>query len=226
MILDALETGVIEGSGPYYPQPRTELRPGPRASFEGRTFVVAGSRSSMLGAAKLKCGVLSFITRPAPEMVEDFTAYRQAYEDHHGEQAPPVTIAVNMFCHEDRAFAEDRHEEYRTRFFYSNVEHYEMAGDHFATTKGYERYAESAKRIQEAGLEVAAEKFGQAGLWGTPDMILGRIEEIRDSMGDFALSLQPVFGGMPYGEAAESLELFARKVMPVARTLQGAAVAV
>jgi len=221
MIFEAIETGVIEGHGPYYPQPRTELRPAPRESFEGRKFVVAGSPSSMLGAAKLKTGILSFITRPVAEMVADFTAYRKAYEEQHGELAPPITIAVNMFCHEDQAFAEERNEEYRTRFFYSNVEHYEMAGDHFATTKGYERYAESAKRIQEAGLEASADKFAQTGLWGTPERILGKIEEIRDHMGEFALSLQPAFGGMPYAEAAHSLELFAREVMPVARTMQG-----
>ena len=31
MVLDALETGFIEGDGPYFPQPRTAIRPRARA---------------------------------------------------------------------------------------------------------------------------------------------------------------------------------------------------
>ena len=42
MITKALETGYIEGDGTYYRQPRTQLRPGPRASFRGRLYCVAG----------------------------------------------------------------------------------------------------------------------------------------------------------------------------------------
>jgi len=33
MIVAAVETGWIEGDGPYYPRPRTQLRPGPPRSF-------------------------------------------------------------------------------------------------------------------------------------------------------------------------------------------------
>src|SRR3954447_7457136 len=38
MVLDALETGFIEGDGPHYPQPRTAIRPRPTRSFRDRTF--------------------------------------------------------------------------------------------------------------------------------------------------------------------------------------------
>jgi hypothetical protein len=34
MVLGALESGFIEGSGPYYPQPRVEIRPRPLACFQ------------------------------------------------------------------------------------------------------------------------------------------------------------------------------------------------
>src|SRR5690606_34084855 len=34
MVLEALETGWIEGDGPYYPQPRTPIRPAPSRSFD------------------------------------------------------------------------------------------------------------------------------------------------------------------------------------------------
>ena len=53
MILDALETGFIEGDGPYYPQARTEIRPRPERSFKDRTYAVAMSPDSVLSAADL-----------------------------------------------------------------------------------------------------------------------------------------------------------------------------
>jgi len=43
MVKRALETGYIEGDGPYYPQPRTPIRPAPARSFDGRLYAVASS---------------------------------------------------------------------------------------------------------------------------------------------------------------------------------------
>ena len=42
MILDALETGEIEGAGPYYPQVKTPIRPRPPKSFRDRRAAVLG----------------------------------------------------------------------------------------------------------------------------------------------------------------------------------------
>ena len=43
MIINALKTGFIEGQGPYYNQPRIEIRPRPQHSFDGRIYAVASS---------------------------------------------------------------------------------------------------------------------------------------------------------------------------------------
>jgi alkanesulfonate monooxygenase SsuD/methylene tetrahydromethanopterin reductase-like flavin-dependent oxidoreductase (luciferase family) len=53
MIAAALETGWIEGDGPYYPQPRVQLRPGPRGSFRDRLYCVAMSPDSIVSTAAL-----------------------------------------------------------------------------------------------------------------------------------------------------------------------------
>jgi alkanesulfonate monooxygenase SsuD/methylene tetrahydromethanopterin reductase-like flavin-dependent oxidoreductase (luciferase family) len=221
MIFEALETGVMEGDGPHYPQPRAVLRPGPRGSFLGRRYLVAGSPDSLAMAAHMQARMLSFITRPPEMLMPEFTRYRELYEREHGQIAPPVSLTINMYCHEDQALAQERHFGYVNRFFMSNVEHYEMAGSHFAATKGYERYAANAQRLQEVGLEKAAELYVATTLWGTPEHILGQIEAIRDVLGDFELGLVPVYGGMPYDQARASLELFAREVLPKARGLGG-----
>lgn len=224
MVFEAVESGVIEGKGPFYPQPRAELRPGPRGSFKDRRYCVAGSPDSITSAVSLKAALMSFIVRPVPDLMGNFTTYREKYEEQHGEIAPAICLNVNMYCHEDDSLAQERHFEYISRFFHSNVEHYEMAGEHFAKTKGYERYADTAKRIQEAGLQGAADKYAETALWGNPERILGQIEEIRDVLGDFEIIVAPCFGGMPYDQARDSLELFAREVMPKARSLNGSKV--
>jgi alkanesulfonate monooxygenase SsuD/methylene tetrahydromethanopterin reductase-like flavin-dependent oxidoreductase (luciferase family) len=99
------------------------------------------------------------------------------------------------------------------------VRHYEMAGDHFARTAGYERYAELAQVLRQAGLENVSAAFADAALCGTPAQLVEQLEGIRDVLGSFELIVLPSFGGMPYDQAEASLELFAADVMPAARKL-------
>jgi alkanesulfonate monooxygenase SsuD/methylene tetrahydromethanopterin reductase-like flavin-dependent oxidoreductase (luciferase family) len=64
MILDALETGEIEGAGPYYPQVRTPIRPRPLAGFHGRFYCVGLSPESVEQAAKLGATLMTFTQMP------------------------------------------------------------------------------------------------------------------------------------------------------------------
>ena len=66
MILRGLRTGVMEGAGPFYPQPRTEIRPRPTRSFDGRVYAVASSDDSVVSAAKLNAHMVMFADRPRP----------------------------------------------------------------------------------------------------------------------------------------------------------------
>lgn len=219
MIVDALETGYIEGAGPYYPQPRTRLRPDPQGSFRGRLYCVAGSPDSVTSAVDLGAALMSFITKPVEDHLPVFESYREQYRTKHDAEPPPITLNVNMYCHEDPEVAEERAKRHITAFFYSNVQHYEMGGEHFGQIEGYERYAELSAALREAGLENAAAAYTASALWGTPDQILEKITEIRDTLGSFELIVAPCYGGMPYDQAARSLELFAKEVMPAAREI-------
>ncbi|HEX7214413.1 MAG TPA: LLM class flavin-dependent oxidoreductase, partial [Methylomirabilota bacterium] len=66
MILRALRTGVMEGDGPFYRQPRIEIRPRPTRSFDGRVYAVASSDDSVVSAAKLDARIVMFADRPWP----------------------------------------------------------------------------------------------------------------------------------------------------------------
>ncbi len=221
MIASALETGWIEGDGPYYPQPRVQLRPSPPRSFRGRLYCVAGSPDSIVSCVSLGAALMSIPTRPVPDLMPTYTAYRQQYLAAHGVAAPPISLNVNMYCHPDASVARERSRRYAHEFFASNVRHYEMAGEHFAQTEGYQRYAETAAILRKVGLEAAAEAFASVALFGTPDQILAQVAGIKDVLGDFQLIVIPSFGGLPYEQANQSVELFAKEVMPGVRELQG-----
>src|SRR5215510_11076707 len=60
MIVNALRTGFIEGDGKFYKQPRIEIRPRPRYSFDGRIYAVASSEDSVDSAAKIGAHMVMF----------------------------------------------------------------------------------------------------------------------------------------------------------------------
>ncbi|WP_411152556.1 LLM class flavin-dependent oxidoreductase [Streptomyces sp. A30] len=217
MILSALETGVISGDGPFYPQPKVELRPAPEASFADRIYCVAGSPDSLVSAVAARARLLAFVIRPVEENMPNFTSYRDQYRTAHGVEAPPIAINLNLYCHSDGDVAKERANEYISRFFYSNVEHYEMAGEHFKGISGYGRHDEQARQLREFGLENAAARYSSSALVGTPDQIIEKLRHVQDVMGTFELQLAPSFGAMPHDEANASLELFAKEVLPAVK---------
>lgn len=217
MIIDAIETGFMEGHGPFFPMPRTQIKPGPFASWRDRIYTVAGSHDSMVSGVNNKCRLMSFILRPVDKMIPTFQAYQDYYREVWDEQAPPVCLNVAMYCHEDEKAAIDGMYEYVGNFFEANVKHYEMDGVHFANTKGYERYADNAALIREKGVSKAGKDYADAALYGTPQMILDKLVWIQEQMGEYELVLQASFGGMTHEVARASVELFATEIMPKAR---------
>ena len=89
MILEALETGFIEGSGQYYPQPRTELRPRPTRSFKGRTYAVANSADSIEIAARIGARMIMFAERAWESRMPSIEHYRELFQAENGSPAPP-----------------------------------------------------------------------------------------------------------------------------------------
>ena len=217
MIVEALETGFIEGPGPHYNQPRRQLKPGPIGSFSDRTYTVAGSEDSIIAAVKNRVRLMSFILRPVDKLVETFDVYNNLWRETWDDEPMPICINVNMYCHEDGAVAHARMYEYLGNFWKQNVDHYEFLGNHFATQKGYERYAEKAAALREKGVEQAGRDYADAALSGTPDEMIEKLAWIHGIMGQYELVVAPAFGGMPHAMAEDSLRLFAEKVAPVVR---------
>ncbi len=226
MIVRALRTGVMEGDGKFYKQPRIAIRPRPQHSFEGRIYAVASSEDSVEAAARLKAHMVMFSDRPWPLRLPAIQRNRDLFRQFHRIEAPPMLIADFCVCWPKLAEAEALARRHMGSFVHSNFEHYELLGEHFAAVKGYDAYAQKAEIARKGGMEGAIEGFMKAAVWGPPDRILRELEARRDVIGDFELDTAFRFGGIPYAAAEASLRLFAKEVLPVLKTWKAQAASV
>jgi len=218
MIVEALKTGFIEGDGPHYNQPRTELRPRPQHSFEGRIYAVASSEDSVKSAAKLGAHVVMFADRPWEMRLPVIEKGRELHREIHGAEPPTIMLTEFVVCGTDLEACEEEARQYQGKFVESNFYHYEFLGEHFATVKGYDSYQQKAAIAKEAGMGGAVEGFMKAASWGTPDKILRSLEERRALVGDFELNVAFRFGGSPYDVCERGIKLFAKEVLPVLKS--------
>ena len=63
----------------------------------------------------------------------------------------------------------------------------------------------------------------EAGVWGTPDRILRKLDERRAIVGEFELATSRRFGGTPFDLAESGLRLYAKEVLPVVHSWSRAA---
>lgn len=106
MILRGLETGIVEGDGPFYRQPRATIRPAPTRGFRDRLVCIAMSPDSIEVAANLKAAMATFVQFPIEQHRPLIETYRARYREAHGVDAPPPTLTEFVYCHADAAEAE------------------------------------------------------------------------------------------------------------------------
>lgn len=215
MIIEALRTGFIEGDGKFYPQPRAAIRPKPERDFSDRLYAVASSDDSVESAARIKARMVMFADRSWEHRMPSIERHRARFAELHG-QAPPPPMTCDFCLIAPKADeAETLARAHMGTYLDSVLEHYEVMGDHFKTTKGYDAYAAASKSLKKMGREGFLDGFLKATAWGTPDKVLRTLEERRKLLGPFELATSFRFGGIPYAHAERSLRLFAAEVMPI-----------
>jgi alkanesulfonate monooxygenase SsuD/methylene tetrahydromethanopterin reductase-like flavin-dependent oxidoreductase (luciferase family) len=223
MIIQALETGIMEEHhGTYFHQPRAVIRPKPR-SFKGRIKQVAMSPDSVEEAAVLGAQIMQFTYKPIEVHKQEIANYAAAFRRHHGRAAPIPIMTDITVCdtNADRA-AENAHK-YIRNYLLSVMHHYEMMGEHFKHAKGYEAYGDAATAMQQMGLDAVADGYVQGQVWGTPQQMLEGFEKRRRVIGDFDILLVPRFAGMPFEVAERTLRTFAKEVVPELKSWDTAA---
>jgi alkanesulfonate monooxygenase SsuD/methylene tetrahydromethanopterin reductase-like flavin-dependent oxidoreductase (luciferase family) len=219
LVMRALETGVAEGEGPFYKQPRTEIRPQPYASFKDRFYCVAMSPDSVDGAARLGGRMKVFSNHKTwAEQAPQFHKFRELFEQYHGRPAPPPVTTDFLICDESADRAAELAHKHMKNYYLSVIVHNDWATFQFDKVKGYASYAVSSQTLREIGPEAAADKFVTVNAWGTPQQILDQLRARWDLIGPFDEMVQPSYGALSREDAERSMRLYAEKVIPELRS--------
>jgi len=215
MIIDALRTGFIESAGGYYPQHRVPIRPAPTRPFEDRTYCIAMSDDSAISAAQLGGRMVCFSQTPWPGQIVRIDAYRDHFRETHGREPHPPVCCDFTFCDPDPGRAEAMVREHVVGYLTSVLGHYELAGDHFKNTAGYEAYGRAVDAVRAAGVEAMADMYLEVQAWGTPDQILQKLDARREVISDFDLTVCFRYSGLSLADSSASMGCFAETVLPV-----------
>ncbi len=213
LLLQGLERGYCEYQGKYYQQPRKNVRPRPERSFRGRTYAAAVSPESSEIMARLGLGILVIPQKPWQMIDQELATYRKIYRDVNGADAPKPIIAGWSFCDPDEKRARELAVRWIGGYWQTAMRHYEIGGDHFAKTKGYEFYA-AMSAAQQSTQNQATEAYLDLQVWGTPKMCYERIVKTCERMGSESFVGVFSYAGMPYDEAERNLRLFGSEVLP------------
>ncbi len=223
MIIKGLEQGYCEYDGKFLKQPRVDIRPKPFKSFKGRTYAAAVSPESSRIMAKLGIGILIIPQKPWEAVAQELAEYRQIYKQVNGGEPLPTIAAGWVFCDKNVDRAHEMAVKYIGGYWQTALRHYEMAADHFGKAKGYEYYEQMAKNLQGTGSKDASiDYFLNLQVWGTPEMCLDKIDEIRKKVNANHFTGVFSYAGMPWEDAEKNLTLFAKEVMPELKKLNGA----
>src|SRR5436305_1980399 len=123
MIVKALRTGWIEADGVYYKQPRVELRPRPKYSFDGRIYAVASSEDSVDSAARLGAHMVMFADRPWEMRAPVIERGRELHRSYHGTEPPHIMLTEFCVCGTNLAETEEEARRFQGKFVESNFHH-------------------------------------------------------------------------------------------------------
>ena len=225
MVMQAMETGYIEGDGEIFKQPRREIRPTPVRSLKGRAFCAAGSPGSMVAAARLGLGRLylgqpmvaghkqeeTILGRVARDDAAD--AWLDTWQKVHPNQTPVAPFASNLvFIDESSERARELNRKYTATVFAAAVKNYEMTSDHHGSIKGYESY--SALKMTPEQAEIAIREAHKSSIAGTPKEVLEQLDEVRRLRDPQGMMPHLYTGGMPHDECMRSIRLFAKECLP------------
>lgn len=219
LVLNGLEDGYVEFAGEYYQQEKRWLRPVPTASFRHRTYAAAVSPESMRIMAELGVGILIIPQKPWPTVIDELDKYREMYLDANGVPAPPTIVASMVFCDEDAARADEMGAEHMMKYYATVMKHYDLAGTHFADTKGYEYYDAASVENRRRGEDQAARFYADLQVRGTPDQCVDQIAEIKEMLGCQTFVGIFSYSGLSLDESLRNRDLFVSKVQPRIKAL-------
>ena len=215
IVMEGVETGIVEADTPWYQIPRTEVRPRPFKSFKDRTVMVSMSPSSVEVAARYGLQTLRFSQGDWRNTIPEINSYRSTFQEAHGRQPPPFIISDFVLCFNEQDRVSQYCDRYFGKMFETVANHYEFMSDHFKDLPSYSTYQFMGEAAAAAGgPDKAYRDYVRGNLIGTPEQLVEHHLERASMVGDYEILANFSFGGLPYELVYEQMKLFADKVMP------------
>ncbi|WP_273735569.1 LLM class flavin-dependent oxidoreductase [Mycolicibacterium septicum] len=215
IIMEGLETGIVEADTRWYRIPRTEIRPRPVKTFKDRTVMVSMSPSSVEVAARYGLRTMRFSQGDWRNAVPEINSYRTTFEQLHDKPAPPFIISDFVLCFEEKRRVTEYCDSYFSAMFAQVANHYEFMSDHFKELPSYSTYMLMGQAAEAAGgADKAYRDYIAGNLIGTPEELIEHHLEREKMVGDYSILANFSFGGLPYELVYEQAKLFADKVLP------------
>jgi alkanesulfonate monooxygenase SsuD/methylene tetrahydromethanopterin reductase-like flavin-dependent oxidoreductase (luciferase family) len=207
--------------GEFFSYKNASVRPRPLdPSVVVDAYAVWTSEASKRNAAALALHPLTTPTQRLEDFrrdLEDFDAIRA--ENGHGPANPPI-LQMPLYCCESDQEAEEGAEKYFSEYTDAVIRNYELGGEHFATTRGYDSYAAGASGGHSPMSGDRAEThtkltalFHNNAISGSPETCLEKMIAVRDLLDPGEVVLVPTVGSMTGAEMEKSMRLFADKVL-------------
>jgi alkanesulfonate monooxygenase SsuD/methylene tetrahydromethanopterin reductase-like flavin-dependent oxidoreductase (luciferase family) len=224
VVQEALKHEKFSFHGKHYNFDNNTMRPRPRdtAQLLHDMHFSWGSPTSAPIGARFGLKPLIIPQRPLEQYHVELDAFNAAAVAAGHEPARP-RIHLNMYCHEDPQVALENATRYIGEYTDSAARNYELRGNHFATTKGYEHYAAMSSQITREGM---TQLYLANHVWGTPAQCIEKLQRLTDAFDPEEYMLVVRYGSMPHDVSVKSMELFAREVLPVVRSRSAKAEAV
>jgi alkanesulfonate monooxygenase SsuD/methylene tetrahydromethanopterin reductase-like flavin-dependent oxidoreductase (luciferase family) len=205
--------------GEIYHLPEMSVRPKARHHGSLTTNIKAAfaTPESMVAAADLGLGQLFVASESVEQMrlqVGKFNAIRAT----RGLPPNQPTTLLNLHCSTDPAELEEG-KRYAKQQWWAARNHYAVWNStDFSKVKGYERYSSILSQKDDIK---ESDGFGAnpADLIGTPDELYETITKLQQGISLEYLIVHPAHGGKPGKAARDSLELFAKEVLPAVHDL-------
>ena len=201
--------------------PTISLRPRPRSvDILDQLYCAWGSPSTAPIAAQAGLKPLIIPQKSFQEYQPELAEFNRLRAEAGYAPAGPGLVTW-VFCAENEAEAEAGARLYMGEYATSAARHYEFFSGHFATTKGYEHYAELSKLMSNVPASSFGEIFLKDHIWGTPEQCMRRLKTANEFMRPSEF-IGVMYGGMAIDVAEKSMRLFAKEVLPFAHELPAA----
>ena len=215
IIMEGLETGIVEADTKWYKIPRTEVRPRPSKSFRDRSVMVSMSPGSVEVAAKYGLKSLRFSQGDWTRALPEIDAYRKLFKEENGRDSPPFIICDFICCFDDKAKVTEYVDKYFSKLFEQVANHYEIFSDHFDALPSYATWKILGElATARGGADKAYKDYVNANLIGTPEDLWEMHLERTRLVGDYEIVANFSYGGMPYELVYDQMRRFADKILP------------